>query len=177
MSVLWTGQTGCYDAAGRPIPCAGSGQDGEFRLGLPWPHPRFERHGETVLDRLTGLRWRRVADVAGALLWQEALECVAALNREMGPWRWRLPNINELESLVDAEAACPALTAGHPFVNVRGVYWSSTTSLYEPDWAWALYLDKGAVGVGRKTEARFHAWAVGDAAPPRWQETVARSRP
>lgn len=161
-----TGQTLCYDDAGKPLACAGSGQDGEFRLGLAWPVPRFEPAGETVHDRLTGLRWRRVADLAGALSWQEALESVAELNREMNPGRWRLPNVNELESLVDAEAARPALTAGHPFVNVRGVYWSSTTSLYEPDWAWALYLDKGAVGVGRKTEARFHAWAVCDATQP-----------
>lgn len=55
----------------------------------------------------------------------------------MGPWRWRRLNINALKSLVDAEAARPAgtLTAGHPFVNVRGVYWSSTTGLYEPGWA------------------------------------------
>lgn len=42
------------------------------------------------------------------------------------------------------------------------VYWSSTTSLYEPDWAWALYLDKGAVGVGQKTQAIFHVWIVRD---------------
>ncbi len=58
----------------------------------------------------------------------------------------------------------PALPAGHPFIDVRDVYWSSTTSLYEPDWAWSLYLDKGAVGVGQKAQARFHVWAVCDQA-------------
>jgi hypothetical protein len=57
----------------------------------------------------------------------------------------------------------PALTRGHPFFDLREVYWSSTTSAFEPDWAWALYLDKGAVGVGQKGHARFHVWAVRDA--------------
>jgi hypothetical protein len=36
--------------------------------------------------------------------------------------------------------------------------------MYEPDWAWALYLEKGAVGVGHKQQARFSAWAVRTAA-------------
>jgi hypothetical protein len=45
---------------------------------------------------------------------------------------------------------------------MQDVYWSSTTSLFEPDWAWALYLNKGAVGVGQKAQAHFHVWAVRD---------------
>jgi hypothetical protein len=34
--------------------------------------------------------------------------------------------------------------------------------MFEPDWAWALYLNKGAVGVGQKWAAHFPAWAVCD---------------
>lgn len=45
---------------------------------------------------------------------------------------WRMPNIRELESLVDLCADSPALAPDHPFGNVREVYWSSTTSVYEP---------------------------------------------
>ncbi len=167
MSVLWTGQVSCHNAAGRAIPCAGIGQNAEFRRGRACGRYRVSRRAaRTVLDRLTGLLWRRKADLAGPLLWEEALASVAELNRRANPGRWRLPNLNELESLVDAKAARPALTAGHPFGNVRDVllYWSSTASLYQPDWAWALYLDKGAAGVGHKTDARFHAWAVADMA-------------
>lgn len=37
--------------------------------------------------------------------------------------------------------------------------WSPTTSAFEPDWAWTLYLDKGAVGVGQSGR-HFHVWAV-----------------
>ena len=54
------------------------------------------------------------------------------------------------------------LPAGHPFEDVQEAYRSSTTSMFEADWAWALYLLKGAVGVGRKSGAHFSVWAVRD---------------
>ncbi len=158
--VLATGQTRCFDARGDRIDCRGTGQDGEYRTGLPWPARRFEPAGQCVLDRLTGLCWHPCADLAGRPVdWEGALAAVAALDPGGGP-PWRLPNINELESLVDASRAGPALPPGAPFEQVREAYWSSTTSAYEPDWAWALYLDKGAVGVGQKRGPHFHVWAV-----------------
>lgn len=158
-----TGQIRCYSENGEIIPCAGTGQDGEWRMGRVWPVTRFEVHGDQVSDRLTGLCWRRLGDLArGPVSWPEALAAVAELNHGITVQKdeWCLPNINELESLVDGNAHSPALVPLHPFAEVRDVYWSSTTSLYEPDWAWALYLDKGAVGVGQKVHARFHVWAV-----------------
>ena len=43
------------------------------------------------------------------------------LNRQRGgTYSWRLPNINELESLVDCSAHSPALPHGHPFRDVQG---------------------------------------------------------
>ncbi|MBU1263439.1 MAG: DUF1566 domain-containing protein [Gammaproteobacteria bacterium] len=159
-----TGQSLCYDAAGKPVSCAGSGQDGEFRYGAAWPEPRFEILQDGVLDRLTGLRWRRSAKLTlQPVVWREALAAVAALNREGAAMRWRLPTINELESLVDCATHSPALPSGHPFAEVQDIYWSSTTSLFEPDWAWALYLEKGATGVGQKRFAEFSVWAVATA--------------
>jgi len=158
-----TGQITCYDAAGGVIPCSGTGQDGEFRAGARWPEPRFEVSGDSVVDRLTNLRWRRKADLTGEkVTWQGALDAVSGLDSS-GENAWRLPNINELESLVDCSRHSPALPEGHPFKDVREGYWSSTTSMFEPDWAWALYLTKGAVGVGQKWGAHFHVWAVSDA--------------
>ena len=50
------------------------------------------------------------------------------------------------------------------FAQIRESYWSSTTSMFEPDWAWALYLEKGAVGVGQKSGRHFHVWPVCDRA-------------
>ena len=61
---LQTGQLTCHDATGYGIDCAGVGQDGEYRRGVPWPEPRFELEGEIVTDRLTGLVWCRNANLA-----------------------------------------------------------------------------------------------------------------
>lgn len=163
-----TGQRLCYDSRGRQVPCAGSGQDGETCHGRPWPVPRFRTEGKQVLDGLTGLAWRRDADLTrGPVTWADAVAAVDRLNAErLGTHRvWRLPNINELESLVDCAAHHPALPRGAAFASVRDGYWSSTTSTFEPDWAWALYLDKGAVGVGQKAGAHFHVWAARDPCP------------
>jgi hypothetical protein len=156
-----TGQCLCYDAAGKIISCTGSGQDGELRYGAPWPEPRFEILHAGVLDRLTRLLWRRSANLTPQpVAWREALAAVAELNHEGAGSAWRLPTINELEALVDCAAHSPALPSGHPFADVQDIYWSSTTSLFEPDWAWALYLEKGATGIGQKRFAQFSVWAV-----------------
>ena len=99
-----------YDDKGAIIPCTGTGQDGEFCTGLTWPAPRFCVEDETAVDRLTGLVWRRAASLAPevGVTWHEALAAVVRLNSENGAG-WRLPNINELESLVDCTASNPAL--------------------------------------------------------------------
>lgn len=161
-----TGQKQCYDTMGNIIiPCNGTGQDGEFRVGQSWPSKRFEVEGNIVIDSLTGLCWLRAANLTKQqVTWSDAIDSMAELNlNSEGKMEWRLPNINELETLVDSSTHSPALPCGHPFEDVREAYWSSTTSMFEPDWAWALYLTKGAVGVGQKWGGHFHVWPVCDA--------------
>ena len=129
-------------------------------MGAAWPEPRFERKGEEIRDGLTGLIWREIiSQEPGFLTWPEALETAGKL-REETRMDWHLPNINELESLVDASQASPALPATHPFSGNPEVLWSSTSSGFEPDWAYGLYVHKGAVGVGHKRSARFGVWAA-----------------
>lgn len=161
-----TGQTQCYDSKGQRIECEGSGQDGEFRFGRSWPKPRFEVLDNIVIDHLTALCWTKQADLAGGpVTWPDALMAVERLNQSSKEKIiWRLPNINELESLVDCGMHSPALQSGHPFESIQESYWSSTTSMFEPDWAWALYLSKGATGVGQKRGLHFSVWAVCDMA-------------
>ncbi len=160
-----TGQMQCYDTNGQVISCAGTGQDSEFRYGNKWPQPRFKIISDAIIDLLTGLCWLRKADLTGRqVTWSDALTAVAQLNQNLNRKAvWRLPNINELESLVDCSMHSPALPAEHQFSEIKEAYWSSTTSVFEPDWAWALYLAKGAVGVGQKKGAHFFVWAVCDA--------------
>ena len=114
-------------------------------------------------DQLTGLSWMRRASLTREPVnWNEALAAVAELKRSDSgeAVQWRLPNINELESLVDCAMHSLALPRDHPFEDLQAGYWSSTTSVFEPDWAWALYLEKGAVGVGQKRDKHFYVWAV-----------------
>ena len=153
-----TGQTVCRDSAGNVVECAQTGQDGDLLRGAPWPKPRFAVENAGVRDLLTELLWTRSADLRGLCTWEEALQ--AARDHRAGGLAWRLPNIRELESLVDAGHHDPALPAGHPFENPQEAYWSSTSSAYSPDWAYCLYLHKGAVGVGFKAKSEFSAWFV-----------------
>lgn len=155
-----TGADFCYDIDGSRIACADSGQDAALQMGAGWPAPRFVAGAEGVLDMLTGLTWQSLAGFGKAdFSWQEALVAVAGLARETG-LPWRMPTINELESLVDAASHSPALLAHHPFGDVQSAYWSSTTSGFETDWAYVLYMTKGAVGVGYKKNCDFALWPV-----------------
>ncbi|MEN8233229.1 MAG: DUF1566 domain-containing protein [Thermodesulfobacteriota bacterium] len=158
-----TGQQNCYDTKGKRIECRKSDQDGEFRIGAKWPSPRFSIKDGVVFDCLTNLYWLQEVDIIGVpVKWEEALASVHKLNAKqfLGIERWRLPNINELESLVDCSQHSPALPANHPFKKLRDTYWSSTSSFFETDWAWALYLDKGARGVGYKPDKNFYIWPL-----------------
>ena len=101
-----TGQTTCYNTAGEIRDCNGTGQDGDIRAGVAWPDPRFTVSGDCVTDNLTGLMWVGNADLPGGTRnWQDALNYVAAINSGSGLCGhndWRLPNLNEMESLVHA---------------------------------------------------------------------------
>jgi len=124
---------------------------------------RFRVKDAIVEDRWTGLCWTHTARTSATLVtWEEALKASVALNQDAfgGRANWRLPNIRELESLVDLARHSPALPAGHPFEDVQDGYWSSTSSVYEARYAWVLYMQDGAVGVGFKRESTFSAWAV-----------------
>lgn len=155
-----TGQTRCFDSHGNAVGCGHSGQDGELKGGVRWPPDRFVLLEDGVEDRLTGLVWYDRGDLLSRpAAWDQALAVVKDL--ALATQRpWRLPTINELESLVDASAHAPALPGNHPFAAVQSAYWSSTTSYFETDWAYVLYLDKGAVGVGFKTQEEFFLWPV-----------------
>jgi hypothetical protein len=90
--------------------------------------------------------------------WQNALNYVQCLNTNgyLGYSDWRLPNINELYSLVDRSNSSPALPGGgYPFANVltnNWYHWSSTTAAFYTSWAWSVdILGDGKVDAHFKT--------------------------
>ena len=97
-----THQTACFDENGSVITCAPEGeplcgQDAQ-RNGL---QPSYRDNGDgRVTDLNTGLMWQK--GYAGGLNWKDALAYAENLTLA-GYTDWRLPNIKELQSIVDYE--------------------------------------------------------------------------
>jgi hypothetical protein len=140
-----------------PVRCHSNGSDSVLAGG------RYVIDKRLVYDRRTGLEWAsKAAQTSEPLSWTDALLLVESMNARAanGCRDWRLPNIRELESLIDVRRHTPALSGSHLFSKVPEGCWSSTTSVYEPRYAWVLYMRDGAVGVGYKRRAEFHVWTV-----------------
>ena len=74
--------------------------------------------------------------------WTQALmDCTNC--SEGGFTDWRLPNIKELQSLIDYGEYNPALPSDHPFNVAQSWYWSSTTYAYSTSSAWLVHLSNG----------------------------------
>ena len=149
-----TGQTGSIAA----------GDDGALQKGVAWPNPRFTDNANgTVTDNLTGLIWLKDANcLRGIRGWFAALSdannvanggCGLSDGSRAGDWR--LPNRNELTSLLDLNKRNPALPSGHPFTDFQAAkYWTSTAN--SPGSVWRVDFLDAAVTDG--TTANF--WFV-----------------
>jgi len=160
-----TGQTKCYNAAGAEIACSGTGQDGEKLQGVISPTQRFTVSGSCVTDSLTGLMWSKDGNLpVGSKTWQQSLDYVASINSGgglCGYTDWRLPNVNELLSLVNfgqSNTATWLNTQG--FLNVQaGYYWSSSAYAGATNNAWRVYMWDGSVGADGKGNSNY-VWPV-----------------
>lgn len=90
----------------------------------------------TITDRATGLMWMK-ADSGKTMDWKEALEYAENLEY-MGYDDWRLPNVKELQSIVDYTRAPDALDAAYRSAAIDPVFglteteswfWTSTTHI------------------------------------------------
>lgn len=163
-------QTTCYNAAGSVVTCAGTGQDGELQKGVA---VSFTDNGDgTVTDNLTGLMWEKLSDDGSihdkdnTYTWSNAFASkVATLNSESfaGYSDWRVPNVRELQTLVNfgtgslatfsafntgCVAACTVTSCS---CTKSDNYWSSTTYQYYPSNAWLVYFGNGDTDNGGKT--------------------------
>lgn len=114
------------------------------------PDERFTDNGDgTVTDAGTRLMWKQCAEglsgencltgAAYAYTWQEALQAAADAAEFAGYTSWRLPNKNELESLVERRCFEPAINATFfPNTPLISWFWSSSPHAFHGTRAWGV---------------------------------------
>jgi len=165
-----TGQRTCWNRTGDVIACAGTGHDGEIQAGGTLAY--IDNGDGTITDLNTGLSWQKQTDDDGLLdkdntyTWDGAFAYVDLLNSGGGfggHTDWRLPNVKELQSIVNYEvpypgpAVSPAFdtdcTPGCSASNCSCTAidsWSSTTYAESPAGAWLVYFFNGDVSFSAK---------------------------
>ncbi len=173
---LETGQIECWNADGVVIPCAGTGHDGQFQAGFARGY--VDNGNGTITDTSTGLMWEKLSndgsvhDKDNRYTWANAVAVkIATLNAEAfgGFTNWRLPNINELSSILDYNrsfpgvnpvfnsATCPTnctvLTCSCIMSNFDS--WSSTTHPITPANALSVSFSGGLTNSRAKTQTNY----------------------
>ncbi|MGI6393990.1 MAG: DUF1566 domain-containing protein [bacterium] len=98
-----------------------------------------------VKDSETGLEWTK--EYATGKTWQQALDYCETLDYG-GYTDWRLPNIEELKTLIDDTKYSPASSfPGMP----SNYFWSSSSYVFSTYFAWRVYFNYGRVNYYDKT--------------------------
>jgi hypothetical protein len=131
------------------------------------PNLDFSVHGDgTVTHARTGLMWQVCSQgqtwsgggcsgTASRHDWQQALQVPSELNVSggyAGYSDWRLPNINELASIV--ELKCYSSTINESIFPATGIdfaYWSASPNLSSSSGAWRVRFSDGSVYFNRRT--------------------------
>lgn len=169
-----TGQTMCWNALDvappiDPIDCIGTGQDGDVRAGIP---TAFVNNGDgTITDTSTTLMWEVLTDDGSihdwddfSYQWAGAFGKIEDLNEMAfaGHNDWRVPNIRELQTLLNYSAYNPAThgvfsleckpgcAADTCSCTKASIYWTSTTYQQSSSLAWAVQFQTGLVSNSSK---------------------------
>jgi hypothetical protein len=180
-----TGQTKCWDSAGKPLSsCAGTGQDGEFQYGNdPSIAPtygsltgayntptlvsgaRFTDNSDgTVTDNLTALIWLKNANctdtvrgiAGGALTWADAL----IWSNYLASGACGLSDNSNagdwrLPNINELHSLGPTWPPSSPFTGVQSWYWSSSTYANDTSQAWNVIMLSGNVFSDPKTLGHY----------------------
>jgi hypothetical protein len=137
------------------------------------PTVDFADHGDaTVTHTKTGLMWKQcVEGLSGAgcatgaatlMLWSNALNAANTANAAngglgfAGHTDWRLPNAKELQSIVESCGNSPSINqTTFPATPATQYFWSSTSVVSLPGYAWAVTFNTGAAIDSIKGNSEF----------------------
>ena len=134
--VLKTGQTLSYDVYGNVVTDNSIKDDGFYQTGKARKYSHIG--SSVVLDHATGLMWQDYYSDEVSYIksdtWEEA--SVYCVNFALDGAGWRMPNIKELESIVNYGVYDSSVTSG-VFSRIDSwKYWSSTSLADDDDFAW-----------------------------------------
>ncbi len=159
-----TGQITSYNA----------GDDGDLEAG--WWRGRLNANNKVryrldsiggdavVTDLATGLMWAAAGNAAGCnngitINWANGIAYATGLDFA-GFDDWRMPNVKELISIVEYDAALSVgadpLIQEPPFSStMREDYWTSTALVYDPTRAQCAHFGQGNIGWSFKTSLEY----------------------
>jgi len=129
------------------------------------PSSRFVQHGATVTDTQTGLMWATCSAgqiflfgcIMGAAVsynWSEALEY--AENSTLGGYDdWRLPNIKELQSIVERACVTPAINSSIFDHTPAEAFWSASPYASHSYNAWSVSFNYGNSGSHNRDDNNY----------------------
>lgn len=154
---LKTNQTNCWDIMGNPLACGLTRQDGDLQMGIT---RSYTDNGDgTITDNTTGLIWQKCSigqtspsctGTASTFQWSSAASQCTSLT--LAGKTWRLPNVEELQTLVDYGNNNPAIDTTYFPNNPTGAFW--TISEHAPSFnifAWFVSFQYGDVAYSSKT--------------------------
>ena len=108
---------------------------------------------KTVTDTKTGLVWQR--GVANSTKnWADARAWCHTNGSNLPDTGWRLPSVEELQTIVDTSVYRPAIDWTAFTYTPSDFFWTSTPLAGSSSHAWYVFFDSG--GVGRRCVSLYH---------------------
>ena len=112
----------------------------------------FTKSGNIVTNNHSQLQWQDDA-IGSTKTWREAIDYCEALSLD-GLAGWRVPNINELKSIISKQTYAPAAVSA--FTNIGSdQYWSSTTYMSAKHRAWIVDFNYGKENASSKSYHKY----------------------
>lgn len=155
IEVLKTGQIKSYDVNGTEITDGSQKDDGFYKSGLARSYTRDVN--DTVTENTTKLIWQDDTTPA-SMTWDSAITYCQNLTLG-GHTDWRLPDIKELQTLVDNSKSDPSMDS--IFQNtISSYYWSITSYVALSSNAWSVHFFTGYTSADDKTDSNINVRCV-----------------